>query len=888
MSKSYRSLLWTGAILATVAACGDDVTVVAPPGGGINSVTVAPDQATIPVQGTVQMIAAVNADSGVATTVTWASSNPQVASISATGLVTGVSAGTVGITACSTVNTSACGAATVTVAAPVPATISIQSVTAGGLGTPVNINNVFGQIDVSLNFEPGSTPATSVELLIDGVVVASQGFSALEWAALVSKAVEEGGELAKVVIVLSVNTADFNATTGVPKYFNGPRQLSARANLQGGAQVATPSQTLIFNNANIVNITASVANGSSANSGTGILWQTGDLVATAIPVIYTAPNPTIQQVVLNVAGLASKVVTAAPFTATWAKGTTIANGGAGSRSAGIETFGLVVTANSTVNGGVGPNGVSNAINFDTQAPGAPTFVANPNNRQNGWINGTVGLVGLNTGATDNDWMLNGAADAGVGGYVRMLRVGASAAGGTVAAANAATSSATPALPAPALANVSYCGVATAADLLGNESSTPANATLCNPPPFGSFVATGLSHQQFGVDIAAPTIAFSGGLAANARINAATLGAEFQVTVADTGTVGNSGMLSGAAVIGNIMARNAAGTTCFFGAGAACAQQSVNAAPPFPLVPTTVAAAAPAPAYYTYVAKAQDAAGNQTADVTRVVVADNVAATASAPAVPVTITGSFSAAAFLNDDLSIRDYYWTVTFGGLGNVTLDASPTVVDAFNSATLTNTNVGINKTVNTYLGLQSAPPAAYVPNAFPLNSLNLFVRDQTQPAYTGPVSAAIAPTAPATGVPTANFTSYVDATSAATICAGQAGAPACGATPAGATWRAVATGTTAVFNNPFSRVDFYAQHQVTGDFVLIGSVPAASATTVDNGATRVHTYSLAVTALDLYSRLGGVVPAVLGPVTFFGAGVNAAGNVAMINGGAGQTINP
>jgi hypothetical protein len=483
-------------------------------------------------------------------------------------------------------------------------------------------------------------------------------------------------------------------------------------------------------------------------------------------------------------------------------------------------------------------------------------------------------------------MLNGAADAGVGGYVRMLRVGASAAGGTVAAANTEASSATPVLPAPALANVSYCGVATAADLLLNESSTPAAATPCNPPPFGSFVATGLSHQQFGVDIAAPTIAFSGGLASNARINAATLGAEFQVTVADTGAVGNSGMLSGAAVIGNIFARNAAGTTCFFGAGAACAQQSVNVAPPFPLVPTTVAAAAPAPAYYTYLAKAQDAAGNQTADVTRVVVADNVAATATAPAVPVTITGAFNAAAFLNDDLSIRDYYWRVVFTGLvAPIRLDQAPTVVDAFNSATLTNTNFAINKSVNTYLGLQNV--GAYVPNALPLSSLDLFVRDQTQPAYTGPSSSAIAPTAPATGVSFVNFTSYVDATSAATICAGQAGAPACGATPAGATWTATATGTTAVFNNPFSRVDFYARNTAGGDFFFIGSVPAASATTVDNGATRVHTYSLAVTALDLYTRFGLTVPAVL-TLQLFGAGVNAAGDVAMVNGGAGQTVNP
>ncbi|MGH7560166.1 MAG: Ig-like domain-containing protein, partial [Gemmatimonadales bacterium] len=221
MRKSYRSLLVTGLVVAGVAACGDDVTI-APPPAGVNSVTVAPDGVTIAVGATLQMLAAVNADSGVATTVTWSSSDNAKATVSATGLVTAVAPGAVAIRACSTVNAGVCGAATVNIAAPVPATISIQAVTAGGTQFPVNINNVAGQIDVVLNFEPGTTPAQRVELLIDGAVVASQSFSAIEWAALVQKAqeeaVEKGGTLAQVIITLSVNTADFNTTTGVPRF----------------------------------------------------------------------------------------------------------------------------------------------------------------------------------------------------------------------------------------------------------------------------------------------------------------------------------------------------------------------------------------------------------------------------------------------------------------------------------------------------------------------------------------------------------------------------------------------------------------------------------------------------------------------------------------------
>jgi hypothetical protein len=106
MSKLYRSLLWSGLVVAGVAACGDDVTVAPPPNQGVQSVTVGPTGVTISVGQTLQMAAAVNADAGVATTVTWTSSNPATASVNpTTGLVTGVASGSVAITACSTVAT---------------------------------------------------------------------------------------------------------------------------------------------------------------------------------------------------------------------------------------------------------------------------------------------------------------------------------------------------------------------------------------------------------------------------------------------------------------------------------------------------------------------------------------------------------------------------------------------------------------------------------------------------------------------------------------------------------------------------------------------------------------------------------------------------------------
>src|SRR5438093_3056642 len=140
MRKLYRSLLWSGLVAAGVAACGDDVTVVGP-AKVVHSVSVAPDGATISVGGTVQLVASVNADSGLATTVTWKPSDVAKATVDANGKVTGVAAGSVGVQACSTVNTSVCGAATITVQAATSVTISIQSITTGATFIPVNVNN---------------------------------------------------------------------------------------------------------------------------------------------------------------------------------------------------------------------------------------------------------------------------------------------------------------------------------------------------------------------------------------------------------------------------------------------------------------------------------------------------------------------------------------------------------------------------------------------------------------------------------------------------------------------------------------------------------------------------------------------------------------------------
>lgn len=84
---------------------------------GITSVTVSPSTATVAISGTQQLTASVVATGGASTTVTWASSDSEKATVSDSGLVTGVAEGSATITATSTVDGTKSGSCTVTVPA---------------------------------------------------------------------------------------------------------------------------------------------------------------------------------------------------------------------------------------------------------------------------------------------------------------------------------------------------------------------------------------------------------------------------------------------------------------------------------------------------------------------------------------------------------------------------------------------------------------------------------------------------------------------------------------------------------------------------------------------------------------------------------------------------
>jgi len=250
---------------AFVAACGDKVTVpaavtttVAPK---VNSVTVAPSIATMNVGDNIQLTAAVNADAGLATTVTWQSQDPTKVSTDANGKITAVAV-TPGVAVCatSTVDTGKKGCATVAVSSAatpvangVTVTPSAATIAVGGTITLTSV--VSGSTGISqgvtwTSADPTKATVGATTGIVTGVLPTS-GVSICA-ASTVSGSTAKG---CAAIVVTAAPVATANSVTVTP----------SAATLQmvapGGTQ---PTVTL----------TATVALQNSTN--TGVTWTSAD------------------------------------------------------------------------------------------------------------------------------------------------------------------------------------------------------------------------------------------------------------------------------------------------------------------------------------------------------------------------------------------------------------------------------------------------------------------------------------------------------------------------------------------------------------------------------------------------------------------------------------
>lgn len=310
MQRVVRSTLVGLLTLASLTACGDKVTVpqqtttVVPPGTTVRGVTVSPASATLNVGDKITLAASVNADAGVTDrTVTWSTSNAAIATVDANGLVTAVASGNATITASSKADATVKGAAIITVNGGgnngAPATVTISSVNqtlcvvGGGCSSvPANLANVVGQIDVTLNVDPGNQRLLGVDLIMNCTGAGNSGADTVVASqTLASTDAVPAADLAAAPVTISFNTATFNSTTGATAFKNGNCTIKARARTNstvGGAvtTVTSTAQTITLANPDVV--VGNLTPGKTAiNPVTGLAWNGVSVKVDLLPVFFT-------------------------------------------------------------------------------------------------------------------------------------------------------------------------------------------------------------------------------------------------------------------------------------------------------------------------------------------------------------------------------------------------------------------------------------------------------------------------------------------------------------------------------------------------------------------------------------------------------------------------
>jgi hypothetical protein len=354
MRKLYRYALFAGVLAFGVAACGDDVQIVDPeptPPPPL-SVTLTPSNQSVTVGETASFAVGVSGgDQSQTPTWTCASSNTSVATVSTTDSgcsATAVSAGNASITVTVTrggQSSNAGAQLSVSSVADSPATVSIDRVTQGGTTNPVDIDDVSGQIDVTLNLRDNDETPTQVDVLIDGEVAASQVFTAEMLAEMAEEAELAGADVQS--ITLSLNTArydvDEDAYTATARYDNGQRVIGAQVHVEEREAPRAASNTVEvrFNNSNTFHVLADREGIDTAMDPDGRRWYGGpDFEITVYPIPVMYDGQTVVRMTANLANdnsgsCGSETLEEAPFGFTW-------------DCAGVEHTGMLPIVTSTV------------------------------------------------------------------------------------------------------------------------------------------------------------------------------------------------------------------------------------------------------------------------------------------------------------------------------------------------------------------------------------------------------------------------------------------------------------------------------------------------------------------------------------------------------------
>ena len=886
MQRVVRSTLVGLLTLAGLTACGDKVTVppvtTTPAGTVVHSVTVTPSSANLKVGDKITLAASVDADAGVTNrTVTWTSSNTTVATVDNTGTVTAVTGGTASIVAKSAQDPTVQGAALVTVAATVPASVTIGQINQtvcvpNGACTsiPANLSNVANQLDVTLNVDPGTQTLAGVDLIMNcggaDTVVATQNIGSGDKAPV--------AEESNAPVTLSFNTAAFTAATGAVAFKNGTCTIKARARTTAGTQVASTTQQLTLNNADFVSVTTtttpSTGQLASAAGANGLVWRAGAVSVTATPVMYsgaTIASGTISLVnggsdnalgrnaaVVGpgqpIATLSNLTPTAGVISATFPNTTSSTNQGV--NGATVDTlFTVVTTVSSTGNAGpaqtlpaivapatAAPVG-TNFIRLDNLAPDistAPVVNYNVQNNQNNWLGSSFTFTTNQT--SSNPVITLAAATTADNGGVDVIKVN------------------TFARPAGTGTYAQFTKVSDLAET-ANSSAYDLRLQVCDA--LGNCASTGTSsttiYANFGVDLTPPTLSYIGGVKDGTIYSAANpIPNNVQFSVFDpVGAGGVSG--SGTSTNGLLVKDQGLQPNGIPGSKTVCpignptgSGSSITCASGV-LQPNTIIlpAAAMADGEYTMTVQAADQAGNTSAAQTIKYYTDVTAPTIAPQGVaipnPIT-TGSSFAGFAATDNMDVKAGYGSLVYTtpavsfAEGGTAAPAGAAFDNVLTQQSTVGTTLGVfYKSLTNAVGTIGSLPT----------SVNINVTDVAGNLSGAPLSTALPP-ANIGSAPTAAFNAGTNAITGFSIDSTSSSGSANLNVKANSaiTLYVNATPASDLTGNPLSQVCFY--YQVTsnnqfgsgaaaGDWVKIGCTGGAG--TVGVGATRRFFYTFTTT---------------------------------------------
>jgi trimeric autotransporter adhesin len=289
--RSLLTLVLVGSGLGGLTACsggGDGGTPPPPPPTPtVNSVTVTPSAATIRVGETQSLNAVVDVSNGAGTGISWTSEQPSIASVSASGVVTGLSTGTAVVRATSTVNAQRSGSATITVQAA--RTLTVSPATANiGVGQTAALT-VSIQLDAGLpttvTWRSSATNIATVNAngVVTGVALGSTQITAISTADTLLRA------STTVNVVPSVRSVTLSPTTATLN-INDTRAFTATVNADAGV-----SQAVTWRSGNLAVATVN-ANGVVTAVGVGsttiMALATADTLRRATATLTVAPRIT--------------------------------------------------------------------------------------------------------------------------------------------------------------------------------------------------------------------------------------------------------------------------------------------------------------------------------------------------------------------------------------------------------------------------------------------------------------------------------------------------------------------------------------------------------------------------------------------------------------------